>query len=135
MFSKGDVLNNTYQIVDEIGAGGTGVIYLVYHLRLQKYVVIKRIKDNYIGKINARVEVDMLKQLHHKGLPQVYDFIEAENGAIYTVIDYIDGMDLAEYLKQGYYFTEEQLIYYLIQLLDVLTYLHGQNPPIIHSDT
>lgn len=134
MFSKGDVLNNTYQIVDEIGAGGTGVIYLVYHLRLQKYVVIKRIKDNYIGKINARVEVDMLKQLHHKGLPQVYDFIEAENGAIYTVIDYIDGMDLAEYLKQGYYFTEEQLIYYLIQLLDVLTYLHGQNPPIIHSD-
>lgn len=134
MFSKGDVLNNTYQIVDEIGAGGTGVIYLVYHLRLQKYVVIKRIKDNYIGKINARVEVDMLKQLHHKGLPQVYDFIETANGTIYTVIDYIDGMDLEHYLKLGYYFTEEQLTYYLIQLLDVLIYLHGQNPPIIHSD-
>ena len=33
-------MNDTYQIIREIGSGGTGVIYLAYHLRLQKYVAV-----------------------------------------------------------------------------------------------
>ena len=51
MFYGGEVLDNTYQIIKEIGKGGTGVVYLAYHLRLQKYVVVKKIHDNFVGKI------------------------------------------------------------------------------------
>lgn len=109
------------------------MVYLAYHLRLQKYVVIKRIIKNFTGNLTARKEVDVLKNLHHQNLPQVYDFVQ-EQGSVYTVIDYVDGYDLQTYINQGYSFTEEQLILWYRQLADVLDYLHRQNPPVLHSD-
>ena len=51
MLHNGDVIDGMYQIIREIGKGGTGVIYLGYHLRLRKQIVIKRIKENYTGDL------------------------------------------------------------------------------------
>ena len=133
MFYGGEVLDNTYQIIKEIGKGGTGVVYLAYHLRLQKYVVVKKIHDNFVGKINVRTEVDILKSLRHTGLPQVYDFFQL-NTEVYTVMEHIQGYDLQHYLDEGCEFEEKDLIRWLLQLCDVLEYLHGRVPPVLHSD-
>ena len=133
MWNNNEIVDDTYMIMQELGRGGTGVIYLAYHMRLQKYVVLKKIKDNFTNVLKVRTEVDILKKLHHTYLPQVYDFMQVDN-QIYTVIDYIDGCDLDRYIKAGYTFTEEQLIKWLRQLCDVLDYLHGQKPQILHCD-
>lgn len=133
MLYKDLVIYNTYQVIEEIGSGGMGVVYLAYHLNLEKYVVMKKIKGSYNDKFFIRNEVDILKKLHHPYLPQVYDFIEYES-EMYTVIDYIDGSDLSCYIENGYYFEESQLIKWLNQLCEVLEYLHSQNPTIIHTD-
>ncbi|MEF9916848.1 MAG: protein kinase [Lachnospiraceae bacterium] len=133
MFRVGDILDKTYQLIEEIGAGGTGIIYKAYHLRLCKYVVVKKIKDNFVGSINQRGEVDILKKLHHTYLPQVYDFLQIDQ-QVFTVIDYVDGLNLEQYVKKGYKYTEKQMIIWLHQLLEVLEYLHSQRPPILHSD-
>lgn len=127
----GDILGGVYQIVDEIGKGGAGVIYRAYHLNLQKYVVVKKIKDNFVGVLNARGEVDILKALHHTYLPQVYDFIQMGN-EIYTVMEYIDGKDLNYYIKNGYSFDEATLWKWIMQLCEVLDYLHKHG--ILHLD-
>lgn len=127
----GEVLGGTYQIVDEIGKGGAGIIYRAYHLNLQKYVVVKKIKDNFVGVLNARGEVDILKSLHHSCLPQVYDFIQIGN-EVYTVMDYIEGYDLKYYIDQGCHFEEEMLWRWLTQLCEVLDYLHKHG--ILHLD-
>lgn len=133
MLKQNEVLNGTYQIIQEIGSGGMGVIYLAYHLNLEKYVVIKKIKDNFVGQIKARAEVDIMKNLRHTYIPQIYDFIQI-GSKIYTVMNYIEGADFSHYIKAGYSFTEEELVKWLSQSLEVLDYLHTQNPPIIHSD-
>lgn len=133
MIETGMILDNSFQIISELGEGGTGLIYLAIHLRLQKYVVIKKIKNSAIGIINARKEVDMLKELHHRYLPQVYDFLEINN-EVYTIIDYIEGYDLGKYIESGYEFDEETLIKWLMELSDVLNYLHTHIPPIYHCD-
>lgn len=133
MFYGGEVLDGTYQIIQEIGKGGTGIVYKGYHLRLKKYVVIKKLKDSMAGREEVRIEVDILKRLHHMYLPQVYDFLETD-GQIYTIMDYIDGEDLQQYLDRGENFDEKTLITWMKQLCDVLEYLHGQHPPILHSD-
>lgn len=133
MLRNGDVIDGMYQVIREIGTGGTGVIYLGWHLRLRKQIVIKRIKDNHTGRINVRGEADILKRLHHTYLPQVYDFLEA-GGGIYTVMDYIPGSDLQHYLDRGYKFPEQTVLLWLKQLCQVLEYLHTQDPPILHSD-
>ena len=130
---SGLIIDNMYQVVEEIGSGGMGVVYLAFHIRLEKYVVLKRIKNTVSDIHKLRNEVDILKSLRHTYLPQVYDFIRYE-GDIFTVIDYIEGCDLKYYLENGYTFSENQLIKWLRQLAEVLEYLHTHYPPIIHSD-
>lgn len=51
MIQDGEILDGMYQIIREIGRGGTGIIYLAYHLRLQKRVVVKKIDPVYFGVI------------------------------------------------------------------------------------
>ena len=131
--NNGTILNNTYQIIKPIGSGGVGIIYLGYHLNLQKHVVIKKVKDHCSGLMNNRIEVDILKSLHHTYLPQVYDFLEIDDG-IFTVMDYISGHDLMYYLESGYQFPEEQIVLWMKQLCEVLAYLRSRKPPIIHCD-
>lgn len=133
MFYKGEILDQTFRIEKEIGTGGTGIIYLAYHLRLQKYVVVKKIKDHFVNQVDVRIEVDTLKSLHHMYLPQVYDFLQI-NQEIYTIMDFIEGHDLQYYLDMNYKFNEKQLMIWLSQLSEVLEYLHSQKPPILHCD-
>ncbi|MDO4617670.1 MAG: protein kinase [Lachnospiraceae bacterium] len=133
MIQNGRILDGLYQIEREIGQGGTGIIYLARHLRLNKYVVVKKIKDHFNGKINERIEVDILKNLHHRSLPQVYDFLVISS-SVYTVMDYIPGKDLQYYLDRRYTFSEDRLRGWLLELADVLQYLHTQVHPILHSD-
>ncbi|MDD3279888.1 MAG: protein kinase [Lachnospiraceae bacterium] len=133
MLDEGTVLDGTYQIVREIGSGGTGIVYLAYHLRLQKYVVVKKIREDFVGSVNTRIEVDILKKLHHTYLPQVYDFLQLGT-KVYTIMEYIQGYDLQHYQREGYRFTEEQLVLWLGQLCEVLEYMHMQWPPVLHSD-
>lgn len=75
------VIAGMYEIDQQIGAGGGGIVYLGRHLRLKKQVVLKADKRTLNTKEEAlRREVDMLKKLSHTYIPQVYDFVQ-ENGA------------------------------------------------------
>ena len=133
MLYNGSIIDNTYQVCEEIGAGGMGIIYLAYHLRLDKYVVLKKMKNSSADMLLLRNEVDVLKTLHHPYLPQVYDFIHYE-GDVYTVIDYIDGCDLKYYIDHSVSVDESQLIKWLVQLCEVLEYLHTHTPRVLHTD-
>ena len=127
------LINNTYRILNPIGSGGLGTIYLAYHENLRKYVVVKKIRSNGTNLAACRIEADILKSLHHRFLPQVYDFISVDEG-VFTVMDYVSGKDMQYYLDQGWRFTQEQLMFWLRQLCDVLSYLHTRPVPIIHCD-
>lgn len=133
MIKIGDLLDNTYMIEEKIGSGGSGIIYKAYHCRLKKNVVIKLIKNELRGKINERSEVDILKNLKHMYLPQVYDFI-TDDDDIYTVMDYIPGSSLLDELKKRKRFSQKKVIKWGMQLCEALSYLHSRSTPIIHSD-
>lgn len=130
---KGMVLGGTYEIIGEIGSGGGGVIFLAKHLRLQTDVVVKKIKDDVLGRVESRKEADILKNLKHPHLPRVYDFIETDSG-VYTVMDYIRGENLEDAIKKHGKFSQKQVKNWAEQLGEALDYLHSQQPPIIHSD-
>lgn len=130
---KGTILENTYEILEEIGSGGGGVVFRARHLRLQTDVVVKKIKDEVRGKVKSRQEADILKNLKHPYLPRVYDFIETED-AVYTVMDFIHGENLAEAVKNHGKFSQKQVRKWAEQLGEALAYLHSRKPAIIHSD-
>lgn len=131
--ARGTILADTYEIIEEIGAGGGGIVFRARHLRLQTDVVVKKIKDEIRGKVKLRQEADILKKLKHPYLPRVYDFIETADG-VYTVMDFIHGVDLDTALKKHGRCPQKQVRKWAEQLGEALEYLHSQKPPIIHSD-
>ncbi|MCQ2494934.1 MAG: protein kinase [Lachnospiraceae bacterium] len=134
MIQEGTILNGTYVIQKPLGSGGGGSIYLAYHNRLQKHVAIKKIHE--VGMVPEEIlrrEADILKNLRHSYLPQVFDFLVMPSG-VYTVMDYIPGWSLKELLDSGHKFSEKEIVKYGTQLCEALSYLHSQNPAIIHGD-
>lgn len=130
---RGEILADTYEIEEEIGAGGGGVIYRAKHLRLNTDVVVKKIKEEVVNKIQVRQEADILKKLKHPYLPRVYDFLDTEDG-IYTVMDFVSGINLEDAMKKHGRFSQKEVRKWAEQLGEAVAYLHKQNPPIIHSD-
>lgn len=133
MINQNAILNGMYKISHVIGKGGTGVVYLAWHMNLQKYVVIKQQFPRYMNEATFRKEADILKNLHHQYLPQVYDFFIYE-GTVCTAMDYIEGADLEKYSPGIQNLSEQQIIMWLRQMAEVLSYLHSNDPPVIHSD-
>ena len=133
MFEPGQIINDTYEILDMIGSGGGGIIYKAVHLRMRKNVAIKLIKDNVKGLVQNRAEVDLLKDLKNPYLPQVIDFVECDS-QVYTVMEFIEGQNFKQIISSGKYFTEKEVIEFGKQLCSAVSYLHSHTPPIIHSD-
>ncbi len=134
-----EIIDSTYEIIGELGAGGGGVVYLANHIRLGKKVVLKADKRNINTRtLLLRREVDILKELRHTYIPQVYDYF-IENNTSYTVMDFVDGESLDKVLKREKKFPQPLVIKWAKQLLEALSYLHSPthgDPPrgYIHSD-
>lgn len=131
----GQLIADTYEIFQEIGAGGAGIVYLGQHVRLKKLIVLKADKRTLrAGAETLRREVEMLKNLSNTYIPQVYDFVQ-EDGIVYTVMDYIEGESLDKMLKRGERPPQAVVVKWACQLLDALHYLHTRPPyGILHGD-
>ena len=134
-----DIIASTYELIQEIGSGGGGIVYLANHLRLDKKVVLKADKRKITTSPELlRREVDILKDLTHTYIPKVFDFF-VEEDTVYTVMDFIEGESLDKPLKRGEKFPQAQVIEWGKELLQALEYLHSPthgDPPrgYVHSD-
>ena len=126
-------LPDVYEIFEELGHGGGGTVFKAYHKNLRKTVVIKKLHAGAGDEEMQRTEADILKNLHHQYLPQVYDYFTA-GGTGYTVMDFIEGESIQQKLDRGVKFSEKQVLKYARQITEALDYLHSQKIPIIHGD-
>ncbi|MBN1994406.1 MAG: protein kinase [Anaerolineae bacterium] len=129
------ILENRYRIDRLLAHGGMGAIYRGFDTNLQMAVAIK---ENFFQTPQAirqfEQEALILARLHHPSLPRVIHHFSFD-GQQYLVMDYIEGEDLWTVVKtQGHPLAETQAIKYIIQVADAVSYLHHQNPPIIHRD-
>lgn len=129
------IIAGIYEIQKQIGSGGGGIVYLGRHLRLEKQVVLKADRRTLDTAPEVlRREVDMLKGLSHRYIPQVYDFVQ-EDGVVYTVMDFIEGESFDKLLHRKQPLSQPQIIKWACQLLEALSYLHSRPPyGILHGD-
>lgn len=138
MLKVGDILDHKYKILNKIGQGGMSTVYLAMNEKANKQWAIKEVRkqgeENFgIVKQALIVETELLKTLRHKYLPAIADIIEDEDTLI-IVMDYVEGRTLSAMLEEQKTIPQDKAVLYAIQLCEVLSYLHSQNPPIIYRD-
>ena len=138
MLKAGFVLDGKYRIIELAGKGGTSFVYRAVHERLQNEWAVKEIRketcDNFsFFRRRLIAEADLLKKLRHPGLPGIIDIIE-ESGAVYIIMEFIHGKTLKELVYEKGNYSEKETVDILLQVCDVLNYLHSQKPPIIYRD-
>ncbi len=141
MAEPGQQLAGRYQVESILGQGGMGAVYLAQQPALGKKVAIKEMELRGFNKreLAAAVkqfqsEATFLANLEHPNLVPVTDFF-VEDDKHYLVMAYIDGQTLQQKLRaNGAPFSWTQVLAWARPLCGVLSYLHGQNPPILFRD-
>lgn len=124
---SGTVLKGRYCILEPVGKGGGGKVYLARDLELGVLWAVKEIPAS--GKSEAR----MILKLSHPSLPKMIDYIE-DNRKCYLVMEYVRGKSLGEYLRDGKRFSVNEIVKYGMEIADVFSYFHNRKPPVYYGD-
>ena len=128
----GVIFNDRYMIKQVLGKGGFGATYLVDDLRLAgKRRALKEVPELLFDQY----ESSLLSRLDHPSIPDIIDHVVA-NGMQYLVLKFGGSRTLGNERKisPNQRIPLDKLIPWMIQLCEVLIYLHSQNPPVIHRD-
>lgn len=133
-FPEDVLLNNRYRVIGSLGQGGMGAVYHAIDESLGVEVAVKENKiDDEDYNRQFKREANILANMRHPNLPRVTDHFVTEDGQ-YLVMDFIEGEDLRERLERDGPLLEKEAMVIGVALCDALSYLHTQDPPILHRD-
>jgi len=128
-----------YEFLGIIGRGGMGVVYKARQAHLDRDVAVKvlpgTISQDGDGSYAKRFrrEARAMAQLSHPSIVSVYDFGTTGEGHLYFVMEFVDGMDIQQYIKhRGGRLPQEEALSITGSLLDAMDYAHTQG--VVHRD-
>ncbi len=137
MFEEQQVLGDRYQLKKLLSHNLLRQTWLAVDLDTQEQVVVKLLAfESAIDWTNVKLferEAEVLKQLNYPQIPQYRDYF-CQDSQFVLVEDYICGTSFKELLAQGRKFSELEIEHIAKDILQILIYLHEQNPPVLHRD-
>jgi len=129
-------LDEKYEVLSKLKVGGMGAIYKVRHRLLDEIRVIKvmrhQMEQREEFEKRFRQEARTAIRLHHTNIIQFYDFSVDKEGNAFIVMEYIDGINLLDLLRQHGPPPLGLTLESARQGLKALSYLHGKG--IVHRD-
>ena len=125
-----------YRIIEGLGSGANGEVYLAEDVRLGRKVAVKTLSaldSQDLADVRRWVlrEARAAARLNHPNIASVYDVIESPGGA-HIVMEYVRGDTLAVRLRQGGPLPPAQVVEIGIQLADALAEAHAMG--VVHRD-
>ncbi|MCX7636123.1 MAG: serine/threonine protein kinase, partial [Syntrophales bacterium] len=128
-----------YRVIREIGRGAMGRVYLAYDERIQRQVAVKELLlPAGLSEGEKREAVERFKReaqaagkLSHPNIVTVYSVEEDSSGNPYIVMEYLEGVTLANALRQGP-LSPERAVSTVSQILEALEYAHQRG--VVHRD-
>ncbi|MBQ3089205.1 MAG: Stk1 family PASTA domain-containing Ser/Thr kinase [Oscillospiraceae bacterium] len=132
----GKLLDNRYEILEEIGNGGMAVVYKARCHRLNRMVAVKILRPNQMMDDDIRRrfhdEAQAVAMLSNSNIVSVYDVGQYE-GADYIVMELIEGITLKEYMeKRGGPLNWREAVHFMTQIMQALRHAHSRG--IVHRD-
>ena len=135
MVKIGMVIGGRYEILEKIGTGGMSDVYKSKDHKLNRYVAVKVLKqefsenENFVSKF--RVEAQAAAGLMHPNIVNVYD-VGDEDGIHYIVMELVEGITLKKYIEKKSRLTVKEAVSIAIQVAMGLEAAHNNH--IIHRD-
>jgi NIMA (never in mitosis gene a)-related kinase len=127
-----------YDPIRLLGEGSFGKVYLMRDKVRRNFVCVKVIKIKNIPKKEreaTKLEVDLLRRLHHPNIVRYLDsFLSKNNETLCICMEYCDGGDLASQIKAARQnlFSESKILHWFVQLALGLHYMHSSK--VLHRD-
>jgi non-specific serine/threonine protein kinase len=123
-----------YVILDQLGAGGMGVVYRARDERLDRDVAVKVLTPSLVADEAARKrlrrEARLLSRLNHPNVNQIYDF-DSQDGVDFLVMEFVRGETLSHRLRSAC-FAEPDVVSIGVQIAQALEEAHASG--IVHRD-
>ncbi len=124
-----------YQVVKLLGQGEISLTYLVWCDG--KHLVLKTLHPNWVKHPGAldlfEREAKALSQLNHPSIPHIVDFLTIDRQP-YLVMELISGRSLFQQVTKWGAIPQKQAIGWMLELCEILEYLHQLSPPVLHQD-
>jgi len=131
----GKLLGQNYRIVEPIGAGAMGMVYVVEHVTLRKRFAAKLLTADLARRAEAvarfEVEAHAASQLDHENIVSVIDFGKTDDGCVYLIMELLRGKTLQARMDQGRP-TLEEIVAIILQVCRALAAAHAAG--IVHRD-
>ncbi len=131
----GKLLDDRYEILEQIGNGGMAYVYKARCNRLNRNVAIKILKEEMSRDAEFRrrfhAESQAVAMLSHPNIVSVYDVSHAEN-LDYIVMELIEGISLKQYMEQRGKLNWREALHFTIQIAKALDHAHSRG--IVHRD-
>jgi serine/threonine protein kinase len=132
----GSILDGKYEIVQRLGSGGMGEVYLVRHVHLQELRVVKILRQDLAADPSAQKrfmrEARLATQIKHPNVAILYDFSTLQDGSFYMVWEHIQGQDVGDRIRRVGPFPVATAVRLGIQALQGLEAVHATG--VIHRD-
>jgi hypothetical protein len=127
---------NQYRLVEEIGSGGIGQVYLAEHRLLNRPCAIKLIRPERAGNPRSleqfRHEVRATARLTHPNTVDIFDYGHTGDGTFYYVMEYLPGLSLEALISVDGPLAPGRVIFLLRQACEALAEAHAAG--LIHRD-
>lgn len=135
MVKIGMLIADRYEVLEKIGTGGMSVVYKAKDHKLNRFVAVKILKQEFSDNANFvskfRAEAQAAAGLMHPNIVNVYDVGE-EKGMNYIVMELVDGITLKKYIEKKQRLSTKEAISIAIQVSQGLQSAHHNH--IIHRD-
>lgn len=116
---------DSYVICKDLGQSNMSKVYLVQDKESKEYMVVKEVGGTYSK------EGEILKGLSHERIPRCLGY-QRDGCKEYIFMEYIPGTSLQHFVNKK--ISNKRVRKWTLEIVDILTYIHGQNPPIYHLD-
>ena len=131
----GTCLDDRYEIVEVIGAGGMAVVYKAIDQRLNRFVAVKILRDELARdeefRARFQIEAQAVAMLSHPNIVSVYD-VSHTAGVEYIVMELIEGVTLMQYMQKKGALSWKEAAHFSTQIAKALEHAHSKG--IVHRD-